>query len=284
MHYSNLVPTTSSGQLSMKLSKLSIILATVVFASAQVHANEGAGANAATGSAVGGVSTGVVVAAVAGIAVVAALSSGDSGTAAVAAKTASENSAAAATSAAAGAAEASKANTSQQAALDSLSSLTLTGAAKTAYDEVVAALAASKASAAEAAATAADLEEANKYDVLGVTRAGKTICAADKTCTAAEKRSLSYKAAFAAKTAAENALNVNKLLADLRAALVAAKIDIPPGFDTAFAAANTAALAAQTAANKAIDSYTALAGSTGTVIKTSTGTIGAAGTTGSIKF
>jgi hypothetical protein len=87
--------------------------------------------------------------------------------------------------------------------------------------------------------------------------------------------------------AAENALYANKLLSDLKVALIAAGKTIPPEFDTAFAAANLAALASQTAANEAIKSYgdtlTAL-GITGTVIAASTGTTGAAGTTGSIKF
>jgi hypothetical protein len=59
----------------MKLSKLSVILATVVFASAQVHANEGAGANSATGAAVGGMTAGTVALVIAGIALVANLTS-----------------------------------------------------------------------------------------------------------------------------------------------------------------------------------------------------------------
>ncbi|CAN1499474.1 hypothetical protein MCEMIEM12_00442 [Burkholderiaceae bacterium] len=284
MHYSRLVPTTFSGQLAMKLSKLSIILATVVFASAQVHANEGAGANAATGSAVGGVSTGVVVAAVAGIAVVAALTSGDSGTAEVAgtAKTASENSAAAAASAAVGATQAAAANAQQELALAEVKALvegnvTLTDA----YNAAFAAIEIAKNSAAEAKVAAANLAAANK---LGVSAA---VCAAATTCTKAELANLSYKAAYSAKLAAEHALYAHKLLLDLRAALVTFNIAIPANFDTAIARSYTAALASQTAANEAIVSYratlTAL-GITGTSIATSSGTTGTSGTTGSIKF
>ena len=73
-----IVLTNNSGQHAMKLSKLSFILATVVFASAQVHANEGAGANSATGAtgaAVGGMTAGTVALVVAGIALVANLTS-----------------------------------------------------------------------------------------------------------------------------------------------------------------------------------------------------------------
>ena len=184
---------------------------------------------------------------------------------------------------------ATAANTQQDAALAIATALNLTGNAKTAYDAAVAAIAASKASAAEAAAAASDLAAASKVNVLGVVNAGRTICAAATTCTKAELANLSYKAAYTAKVAAENALYANKLMTDLRAFLVAAGATTAQlaTFDTQLAAAQTAALASQTAANKAITSYqdtlTAL-GITGTTIALSTGTTGSVGTTGSIKL
>ena len=65
----------------MQLNKLSLTLAASLLLTTPLHANDGAGANAATGSAIGGVSTSVVAAAVATVAVVAALmSSGTTGT------------------------------------------------------------------------------------------------------------------------------------------------------------------------------------------------------------
>ena len=128
---------------------------------------------------------------------------------------------------------------------------------------------------------------ASKVSVLGVVNAGRTICAAATTCTKAELANLSYKAAYTAKVAAENALYANKLLNDLRPFLKAAGATdaMLASFDTQLAASLTAALASQTAANAAIKSYeetlTAL-GITGTTIAASTGTTGTVGTTGSI--
>ena len=174
---------------------------------------------------------------------------------------------------------AAAANAHQDSALAVVSSLvpssnsTLTAA----YNAATVAVAASKASASEAAARALDVTAATKISVLGVVNLGRTICAAAASCTKAELANISYKAAYTSKVAAENALYANKLLSDLRAALLAVNIAIPAVFDVQLAAANTAALAAQTAANDAIKSYgetlTAL-GITGTLISASTGTTG----------
>jgi hypothetical protein len=135
---------------------------------------------------------------------------------------------------------------------------------------------------ADANAAKDDLSVASKVAVVGVVSNGKTICAAANSCTRAELLSLQEKVAVASKLVVETTRAVIVKAQNLQALVEA----LDSNFDVSTVkslldAAKVAFIEVQTAANKAVQSYnTASAGSTGTVLTPSTGTIPASGTTG----
>ena len=240
-----------------------------------------AGAGAASGAAVGGVTVGAIGAAVAVVAAAAALSGGSGGSAA----SASGSAASAATSASTVASQARTANTAINAALNQFSSLA--GYVAPADLATLQTNVADTQSRAEAAAS--NLTQANQVSTLGVVNpiTGARICAATNTCTAAEKLLLAYEAARLSKAAVEATL---VYLAAVEAAglRVTDKSAIAYASGTAaLASAYAAALLAQTAANDSITSYNALAtalGLTGTTIAASSGTTGSIGASGTVAY
>jgi hypothetical protein len=137
---------------------------------------------------------------------------------------------------------------------------------------------------AAAAQAASDLDVASKVTVVGVVNGGRTICAAATTCTKAEILALNLKAAqtaVAAVNASNYAIYLTTVLRDQ--VLVANPTASVSAANSLLTTAQTAAAAAQTAANTTIANYQATAtafGTTGTTITASTGTTGTTGTVG----
>jgi hypothetical protein len=161
------------------------------------------------------------------------------------------------------------------------------GAASNEYAAAVAAQAAAVTAAAEAATAAANLAAASGVPQVGVAMSS-SICAAVTSCTKAELLGLTYEAARTAKAAAEASLyaiaQTKVYLAALQAAGVNISADVLATVNAKLATADTAAAAAQVAANKSIEAYAAAAtalGITGTTLSASTGTAGTSGTSGS---
>lgn len=262
----------------------SVVLATLL-ATAQLssHAQtSNPGASAATNAAIGGVSQGVVVAAVVGVAMVAAINTGSSGAVMPNSATVfAEETTASATSALTQAAVAKSAVTD---AIDALANADISGNA--AFDNAV--IEAREATQALTTAIAAaevakdDLSVASRVAVVGVVSNGQTICAAANSCTRAELLGLQEKVAVASLLVAERTQAVIVKAQNLQAVVVA----VNPSFNvitvnSKLDAAKVAFIEVQTAANTAAQSYnTASAGSSGTVLTPSTGTIPASGTTG----
>lgn len=262
----------------------SVVMATLL-ATAQLTSHAQAtnpGASAAKQWAIGGVSQGVVVAAVVGVAMVAALNSGSSG-AVVAdpATVVAEETAASATTAVV---QAAVAKTAVNNAIDALAAANTSNntAISNAVTEARAAAAALTTAIADANAAKDDLSVASKVAVVGVVSNGKTICVAANSCTRAELLGLQEKVAVAALVVAERTQTVIVKTQNLQAVVLA----VLPGFDVTavnqeLAVAKLAFVEVQTAANTAVQSYnTASAGSSGTVLTPATGTIPASGTTG----
>ena len=240
-----------------------------------------AGAGAASGAAVGGVTVGAIGAAVAVVAAAAALSGGSGGSAA----SASGSATSAATSASTAASQSRTANTAIAAAAAQFA--TVNGYTAPDNLSTLASNATELQQRAEAAAS--NLAQANQVSTLGVVNpiTGQTICAAANTCTAAEKLLLGYEAARLAKAAVEATL-VYLAAVEQAAVLVANKNQTAYATGTAaLASAYAAALLAQTAANDSITSYNALAtalGLTGTTIAASSGTTGSIGASGTVAY
>jgi hypothetical protein len=261
---------------------LASLLATAQFTSHAQTANPGA--SAATNAAIGGVSQGVVVAAVVGVAMVAAINSGSSGAVMPnPATVVAEEAAAAATATVVQAAVAKSAVTD---AIDALANAVITGnvAFDNAVSEARAATQALTTAIAAAEAAKEDLSVASKVAVVGVVSNGKTICAAANSCTRSELLGLQEKVAVVSLLVAERTQAVIVKAQNLQALVEA----FDSNFDVSTVkslldAAKVAFIEVQTAANKAVQSYnTASAGSTGTVLTPSTGTIPASGTTGTV--
>ena len=187
--------------------KLSSILVASLLAATQlsVQAQSAAGASTATNSAVGGVSTSVIVATAAGVALVASLSGGNGGSfgaANVASSDGAKSAAAAATNATASNTAVSTALTQLQAALfsnyldkDPTISWRFSEADKASKAAVVAAAAAAQA--------ASDLAVASTVAIVGVVNGSRTICAAATSCTKAEFLALGLNAAITAQKAVD---------------------------------------------------------------------------------
>ena len=268
--------------------KLSSIVLASVLAATQltVHAQTPAGAGAATSSAVGGVSTNVIVATAFGVAAIASMSSGSSGSISAANVAVAEGAA----SSAAAATNAAAANTAVTNALSQLgTALTAAGLSSdptisNALTQANLAAQAAVAAATVAAQAASDLAVASNVAIVGVVNGGRTICAAATTCTKNEILALSLNAAVTAQKATD-ASNYAILKSNELKAAVAAKdsnFNIN-AFTAALAEATAAAVKAQAAADEAeADHNTAAAalGATGTTIAATTGTTGTTGTSG----
>jgi hypothetical protein len=258
------------------LVSLSLILSGPAFAQQQPAP---AGAGAASGAAVGGVTVGAVGAAVAVVAAAAALSGGSSGSAA----SASGSATSAATSSSTAASQARTANTAATAAVNQLSGLAGFGALNDTLRQNAIELQG------RAENAASDLAVANTAATSGVINpiTGNTVCAAATTCTAAEKLLLGYEAARLAKAAVEATLVYIAAVETAALSVTNKNVTAYATGTAALASAYAAALLAQTAANDAITSYNALAtalGLTGTTIAASSGTTGSIGASGTVSF
>lgn len=267
--------------------KFSAVFLASLFAVAQVSAQAqpvNPGASAATNAAIGGVSQGVVFAAVVGVAMVAAVNSGSSGAVmANPATVAAEQGSAFANTAVI---QAAIANTAASNAIKSLAKAGITGVA---FDNAV--KAANDASAAltqaiaNSTAAASNLSAASKVAVVGVVNNGVTICAAPNSCTKAELLFLQLRATELAK---EVAVLTQDLVVKTQNLAALVKKDLPSfDFEVVNAELDIAKanfLLVQTAANKAIETYNiaAAAAGSGTALAPSTGTIPASGTTGTV--
>lgn len=237
-----------------------------------------AGAGAASGAAVGGVTVGAVGAAVAVVAAAAALSGGSGGSA-----SASGSATSAATSASAAASDARTANTAITSAAAQFNGL----AGYVAPNDTLRANAVELQGRAENAAS--DFALANTVSTSGVINpvTGKTICAAANTCTASEKLLLAYESSRLAKAAVEATLVYLAAVEQAALGVTNKNVTAYATGTAALASAYSAALRAQTAANDAITSYNALAtalGLTGTTIAASSGTTGSIGASGTISY
>ena len=238
-----------------------------------------AGAGAASGAAVGGVTVGAIGAAVAVVAAAAALSGGSGGSAA----SASGSATTAATSASTAASDARTANTAVTAAAAQFNGL----AGYTAPNDTLRANAVELQGRAENAAS--NLALANTVSTSGVVNpiTGTTICAAANTCTAAEKLTLGYEAARLSKAAVEATLVYLAAVEQAALGITNKNVTAYATGTAALASAYSAAIRAQTAANDAITSYNALAtalGLTGTTIAASSGTTGSIGASGTVAY
>ena len=276
----------------MAKNKLSSILLASLLAATHltVQAQSAAGAGAATNSAVGGVSTSVIVATAAGVALIASLSGGNSGSfgaANVATADGAKSSAAAAANAAAANTAVSTALTQVQAALVNAQLNTDPNIAS-AYTKADTAAKASVTAAAVAAQAASDLAAASTVAIVGVVNGGRTICAAATSCTKAEILALGLNAAVTAQKAVD-ATNVAILAAnDLKTAILAKAPNFAiAAFNNAVAEATASSAKAQASADQTESDYNKAAaslGATGTTIAVgptgTTGTTGTSGTTG----
>jgi hypothetical protein len=259
---------------------LASLLATAQLTSHAQTANPGA--SAATNAAIGGVSQGVVVAAVVGVAMVAAINSGSSGAVIPNPGTVfAEETAAAATATVVQAAVAKDAVAD---VIVALKAANITGNTEftNAVNEAEAATLELTQAISAADTAKSDLSVASSVAVVGVVSNGITICAAANSCTRAELLGLQEKVAVASLLVAERTqavivktLNLKAVvlqaIPEFNVSIVNSKLDI----------AQAAFAEVQTAANTTVQSYnTASAGTSGTVLTPSTGTIPASGTTG----
>jgi len=131
-----------------------------------------------------------------------------------------------------------------------------------------------------AAAAAADLSIASNVSIVGVMSAGRAICAAANSCTAAEISRLSYRAAETAKNAAEASLYAITATNQLKQVMIAVVPSLNVSTATAaITTAQTSAASAQATANQVISSHTNAAQNIGLTVPTISPSVG---TTGSI--
>ena len=258
---------------------ISALVASSVLFLNQAGAQSAAGASGATQSALGGLTEQQAVLAVAGFAVLAAVVSGSGGSSSVAVPADQAAATAAASSANAAASYASE-------AVKSLEALVVASidspAASVERRALEGAITNAKEAQAVAKSAADDLALASSVKVDGLVNSkGSEICRAANTCTKAELANLSFKAANAAKNAAEAVLGAVTAANEYKLALVRARVPLPPGFESALDSASTSSIEAQNQANAAIKSYEdtlKALGTTGTTIAASTGTTGTTGT------
>ena len=177
------------------------------------------------------------------------------------------------------------ANASTSSAITNLSSLissslvlstnsSVAASARDAQDAVDLAVAAQR----NAAVAAADLAIASNVSIVGVVSAGRSICAAASSCTAAEISTLSYRAAETAKNAVEASLYAITAVDKLKSAIVSVVLNANVSIATAeITTAQTSATSAQATANQVISNHSAFAvniGVTLPVISLSTGNTG----------
>ena len=190
-----------------------------------------------------------------------------------------------ASSASLAASQSQASNTSISAAVSNLSELVSANAVLSSNSAVTAsALAAQQAvglaSTAQnaASAAAADLSVASNVSIVGVVSAGRTICAADNSCTNAEISALSFRAAEKAKNAAEASLYAITATNQLKSLITSAAPTLNVSVATAaISTAQSSATSAQATANQAINNYLTSAittGATVTPVSPSTGTTG----------
>jgi hypothetical protein len=271
-----------------KLQLTSVVLATLL-ATAQMtsHAQTAnPGASAATNAAIGGVSQGVVVAAVVGVAMVAAINSGSSGAVMPNPGTPPVDQQLF-TSANAAVVQAAVASDNIANAADALSfagsSLQNNSAYIAASNEVRDARQALTAAVDEATRAVGNLSVASQVDVVGVVSNGVTICAAANSCTLAELRLLELRVVESSQLVVERTraaiIKIQNLVAVIERDLPSFPV---ANASAAIIAAKDAFIQVRTAANIAVERYNTVSAGSGTVLTPSTGTIPASGTTGTV--
>lgn len=263
----------------------SVVLATLL---ATTHMTSHAqttnpGASAATNAAIGGVSQGVVVAAVVGVAMVAALNSGSSGAVFKAAPAEFGQYVELAAVVNTRVAEANKAVSDALAELETLTGSSPSAGVTTALDAAKVALVKSQASQVAANQALQDLQRGQSAGVAAVMSGTRRICAAELTCTLAELQTLTERHAGAVRTADADAKDAHNKSIDLQLVLRQNNVQIPQNVVTLLNNSATAVTALATEAARAVtkSNENATALGTGTTLPTApSGTVATPGTTG----
>lgn len=264
--------------------KFSAVFLASLFAVAQVSAQAqpaNPGASAATNAAIGGVSQGVVFAAVVGVAMVAAVNSGSSGAVFKAAPAEFGEYLDLAAVVNTRVVEANKAVSDALAELEKLTVASPSAGVTTALTAAKAALAKSQASQADANQAFQDLQKGNSVGVAAVMSGDRQICAAALTCTPAELQALNENYAKAVTIADKDAVDVYNKSVALQRALTDSGVTIPDSVSVILSNSQAAVLALNTVVTQAVTKSNEIAAEIGspTLPPSTPGTVAAPGTT-----